>query len=278
MFKCTLSIYCNKYLKVHEIFSNLTEIYIKILEIKILRFIFVKTVIQRTPMPSKNYLNWPNFILGLAHSTFFFSPVLSVLREIYSKRRMLVEIFDRFSSMFKKQTSKTKWSRSFEDFLFSPFLNAVYTINVYNETKKGGGNAWNACCTLDLFQVLCKRNCRQPLAIFSRGYVSSRIGRKRNAIVFPSSRITLFRPIVLYSCRGGDIRRAKRERKENFKISNFQFNLVQLCFRSPPRHQPLKNALDMPTRRVKAGLENRSPSVLLSPPYPHLPLCNSRHG
>ena len=42
--------------------------------------------------------------------------------------------------------------------------------------KQRRGTRGSGCCTLDLFKVLCKRNCREPLAIFSRDYVSNRIG------------------------------------------------------------------------------------------------------
>lgn len=56
--------------------------------------------------------------------------------------------------------------------------------------KQRRGTRGSGCCTLDLFKVLCKRNCREPLAIFSRDYVSNRIGSevfgrkvKKNAIV-----------------------------------------------------------------------------------------------
>lgn len=165
----------------------------------------------------------------------------------------------------------------FRRFPFFPFFKRGVHNQRVQRNKEGRGGTRGTPAALLTFSKSCASETADNLLPYFQE-ATYRIGRKRNAIVFPSSRITLFRPIVLYSCRGGDIRRAKRERKENFKISNFQFNLVQLCFRSPPRHQPLKNALDMPTRRVKAGLENRSPSVLLSPPYPHLPLCNSRHG
>lgn len=223
-------------------------------------------------MPSKNsgqfYLNWPNFTFD---STFSFSSILSVLRKIYSKQRMLVECAKLSIGSAQYSKSKTKSSRRFS------FFQTRFTINTRERNKEGERverllHSWP-------FPSLVQAKLQTTSChIFKRLRIESNwkkakcncilIGYRRELLCFVPS--CFIRVEEIYGNKTG---------QENLKISNFQSrDLVQLCFRSPPRYRALKNALDMPTRRVKAGLENRSPSVLLSPPSPHLPLCNSRHA
>lgn len=167
----------------------------------------------------------------------------------------------------------------FRRFPFFPFFKrGVHNQRVQRNKEGRGGTRGTPAALLTFSKSCASETADNLLPYFQEATYRVELEGSEMQLYSHRRELLCFVPSCFIRAEGEIYDGRKRERKENFKISNFQFNLVQLCFRSPPRHQPLKNALDMPTRRVKAGLENRSPSVLLSPPYPHLPLCNSRHG
>lgn len=164
-------------------------------------------------MPSKNsgqsYLNWPNFTFD---STFSFSSILSVLRKIYSKQRMLVECAKLSIGSAQYSKSKTKSSRRFS------FFQTRFTINTRERNKEGERverllHSWP-------FPSLVQAKLQTTSChIFKRLRIESNWKKaKCNCILIGYSRRELLCFIVLYSCRGNI-----RQQNGTRKFKNFEF-------------------------------------------------------
>lgn len=162
-------------------------------------------------MPSKNsgqsYLNWPNFTFD---STFSFSFCSSKnLLETTNACRMR-ETFDRFSSIFKKQNEIIS-----KIFLFS---NAVH--NQHARTKQRRGTRGTPAALLTFSKSCASETADNLLPYFQEAAYRVELEESEMQLYSHrlSSRITLFRPIVLYSCRGNI-----RQQNGTRKFKNFEF-------------------------------------------------------